>query len=789
MVGSARAAVVTSMRLLARIARWSLGVVALLALAAGAAFLWWRGHGEPQRAGRASLATLGNSVIVRFDDAAVPHVAATSLDDAARALGWLHANERMGQMELQRRYAAGRLAEVIGSDALPTDRRMRQLGIARAAKRNLDACSQRSRALLQAYAQGVNAWLDSYRDDLPPDLVLLRAEPEPWREEDSLGIQLLMAQMLSFGEWRERARVRWLGALGLERTRELMGMPELEVDVDVLALAESTKPEPAPAEKASNGSNNWAVAAGRSETGSALVANDPHLALDLPSLWYQAQVRCPQYEASGFTIPGLPMVVIGQGARVAWGFTNTELDVCDLFLERVSEDGRTVERDGEWLPLSIETETIRVRDGDDESFDWRASDIGPLYSSYERGRRTTYSIAWTAYEPFDPLEPFLALATARTVAETPAIAARFVCPPQNLVCGDADGAIAHTILGRSVARGAGVGKLPLPAWKRSNHWRGLAPHEQMPLSIDPDARALATANEDSRPAGFPWPYPQDPAAPQRGQRIRERLLERTNWNVESLATIQVDTTSLYARELVAQLPEPAEGTDAHRAWRALRNWDGNMTLRGPSALYALLERELGTRIFGDELASTSGLLYSDRYRALLEVLAGTLDERWCDDVRTEARETRGEIVAAALAASWAEGAARFGDNVSGWDYGALHRWTPEHKLGGVPVLGSFFNRPAEPVPGNDTCPCVFTGSWTGGVVDVNHGASLRFSADCANPDRSLAILPGGQSGHPFDAHYGDQIESYLGGRLRAMHWSESAIRAAAVTTLELSTTP
>ena len=777
------------MRLLSRVLRWLAALLALVVVGIGVAFLWWREHGRPQRDGRAVIATLASSVSVRFDDAAVPHVSAATLADAARALGWLHANERMGQMELQRRYAAGRLAEIVGPDALPSDRRMRQLGIARAARANFEACSQTSRDLLTAYTQGVNAWLDAKRDDLPPDLVLLRCSPEPWRETDSLGIQLLMAQMLSFGEWRERARMRWLSALGLERTRELMGMPTLAVDDAILALAGRNQSEPAPAEKPSNGSNNWAVAGERSETGSALVANDPHLALDLPSLWYQAQIRCAEYEAAGFTIPGLPMVVIGQGPRVAWGFTNTELDVCDLFLERMSEDERSVERDGEWLPLRVERETIRVRDAADEEFEWRASDIGPLYSSLERGLRTTYSIAWTAYTPFDPLEPFVALARAKAVAEVPSIAGRFVCPPQNLVCGDVEGAIAHTILGRSVARGAGEGKLPLPAWKRANHWQGLALHEHTPLSLQPASGLLATANEDSRPPDFPHSYPQDSAAPQRGERIRERLAERSNWNVDSLATVQVDTTSLYARELVAKLPEPVEGTAAHRAWRALRNWDGNMTLRGASALYALLERELGTRIFGDELATTSGLLYSDRYRVLLEVLDGRLDERWCDDVRTDARETRSDIVTAALGASWEQGSARFGDDIAQWDYGALHVWTPEHKLGALPVVGSFFNRAANPVPGNDTCPCVFTGSWSGEHIDVNHGASLRFVADCADPDRSLAVLPGGQSGHPFDEHYGDQIELYLRGEARVQHWTDAAIRAHTVSTLELLPRP
>jgi penicillin amidase len=780
---------VTRVRFHSRILRWLGGFSLFLLATVGVVFVWWRNHGRPQRDGRALIPALGSDVTVHFDDAAVPHVRAASLVDAARALGWLHANERMGQMELQRRYAAGRLAELVGSDAVPSDRRMRQLGIARAARAYFEACSQTSRELLSAYAQGVNAWLDAKRDDLPPDLVLLRAAPEPWREADSLGIQLLMAQMLSFGEWRERARMRWLSALGLERTRELMGMPTLAVDDAILALAARNQPEPAPAEKPSNGSNNWAVAGERSETGSALVANDPHLALDLPSLWYQAQIRCPEYEAAGFTIPGLPMVVIGQGPQIAWGFTNTELDVCDLFLERMSEDERSVERDGEWLPLRVERETIRVRDAADEEFEWRASDIGPLYSSLDRGLRTTYSIAWTAYTPFDPLEPFVALARAKSVSEVPSIAGRFVCPPQNLVCGDMEGTIAHTILGRSVARGAGEGKLPLPAWKRANHWQGLASHESTPLSLDPESGLLATANEDSRPPDFPHSYPQDSAAPQRGQRIRERLAESSNWNVNSLATLQVDTTSLYARDLVAKLPEPAEGSEAHRAWRALRNWDGNMTLRGTSALYALLERELGTRIFGDELAATSGLLYSDRYRLLLEVLDGRLDERWCDDVRTDARETRSDIITAALDASWREGSTRFGDDIARWDYGSLHVWTPEHKLGALPVVGSFFNRAANPVPGNDTCPCVFTGSWSGERIDVNHGASLRFVADCADPDRSLAVLPGGQSGHPFDEHYGDQIELYLRGEARPQHWTEAAIRAHTISTLELVPRP
>lgn len=762
----------------------SLAVLGLCgALLAGGAFLWWRSQGQPVRAGSAPVSGLQAGVQVRFDDAAVPHVTAASLLDLSRALGWLHANERMGQMELQRRYAAGRLAELVGVKAVGADREMRELGLARAAQRNLDACSARSRAVLEAYSQGVNAWLVSHGDELPPDLVLLRADPEPWTALDSLGIELLMAHMLSFSEGRERTRLRWLAALGPERTRELVGVPDLAIAPEVLELASELREQRAQAEKPRNGSNNWAVSAARSASGHALVANDPHLAIALPSTWYQAQLRCPEYEASGFTLPGLPMVVIGQSARVAWGFTNTELDVCDVFIERVSADGASVERDGEWVKIELALETIHVRGGETLTQKCRSTDIGPLFMAGTREPKLAFSLAWSAYAPFDPLEPFLALASARNTAEVPAIAARFVCPPQNLVCGDLDGKILYTVLGRAVERGFGDGRVPTAAWKRANHWRGLAPHEQTPSAAEPADALLVTANQDTRPGGFPYSYTLDAAAPQRAQRIRERLAERSDWTPDALATLQVDTTSLYAREVVALLNEPEAGSDAQRAWSALQGWDGEMALRGAAALYALTERELSRAIFHDELEGGFG--HPERQRALLDVLAGRMPERWFDDVSTPATEGRAETVSRALAAAWRQGQERWGAQVADWRYGELNSWTPKHGLSSVPLLGSLFDREEVGVPGSDTSPCVFSGRWRDGRIVVGHGASLRLVADCADPDRSLAILPGGQSGHPFDRHYADQLAPYLGGQLRPMRWSEAAIEAATVTMLEL----
>lgn len=789
MVGPARAAAVIGM--LRRVGRVLLLLVVLALIAGTCAFLWWRGKGAPQREGRVVLASLATGVTVRFDDAAVPHVAAASLVDLSRAMGWLHANERMGQMELQRRYAAGRLSEIIGAATIGADRRMRELGIARAAQAQLRACSRRSREVLEAYAQGVNTWLDTHRGDLPPDLVLLRAEPEPWKPEDSLGIELLMAQMLSYSEERERVRMNWLGALGVQRASELIGVAGLEIAPELPEIARNAFEAARKAEleaSGQNGSNNWAVAGSRSASAGALVANDPHLGLGLPSVWYQAQLRSPEYEATGFTLPGLPMVVIGQGRHVAWSFTNAELDVCDLFLERVREDGAAVERDGEWLAITSEREELRVRDGESVEVLYRATDIGPLLTTSAREPRLPFSLAWTAFVPFDPVEPFLALPGARSASEIPTISGRFVSPPQNLVAGDGTGQIVSALLGRGVQRGFGTGHLPLPAWKRSNHWQGLAPHEQAPSQLEPPSALIATANDDPRPAGFPFPYSVDSAAPQRGERIRQRLAERSDWTPELLARLQVDTTSLYARELCAALPEPPPG-DAHRAWAALRSFGGEMTLLGPSALYSIFERELTLGIFGDELSKCGGIGHPERARARLQAVQGKLDARWFDDLDTPQLETRESCITAALERAWREGWSRWGDDVARWDYGAMHVWTPSHQLASVPVLGLFFSRGSHEVPGSDTSPCVFSGARVGERIEVGHGASLRFVADCADPDRSLGILPAGQSGHPFDAHYDDQIERYLAGSLRPMRWSEAAILAATVTTLELTPRP
>lgn len=782
-------------RKLLRFAAW---FVAIAALASTVAFVWWRASGRPQREGEAPLAGLGANVEVRFDEAGVPHVRAASAADAARALGWLHANDRMGQMELLRRYAQGRLAEIVGPAAARSDRSVRELRFPQTVEALEAALGDESRALLAAYAQGVNAWLEQRGGDLPPDVLLLRVRPAPWTPRDSLCVQLRMSQMLSYSVGREFTRTRWLHELG-ERPAQILIGARLD-DVPSATLEElarrwgaaSAAQQAQAAKTTSNGSNNWAVAGARSTDGHALVANDPHLSLGLPALWFQAQIRAPDYEAAGFTIPGLPVVVIGQGPRLAWGFTNTELDVCDAFLETLSDDGLSVRRDGAWSAVRVQRERVVVRGEADLEFDALSTEIGPLLST-ANGLR--YSLAWTGHQAFDPLRTFLGLARASDVDAVPALARDFIGPPQNLVCGDASGAIAYVLLGRNVERGAGSGRVPLLAENSAQHWRGLRPYEHAPSSIRPSDGQLVTANNDLRPALAEYPFPQDAASEHRARRIAERLAERERWDAPTLGALQNDSVSLYAAELVAALlelasvPGPPLTDEAERALAGLRAWDGDMSQRGPSALYFLFEAQLDAWIGESTRAAFS---FPERDRVRLEAVLGRLDEPFLTSREDSAQALglRRAKVLEALARAWREGVQLFGADLAQWNYGARHVWRPEHPLASIPLLGRAFGAGEHRVPGSGTSPCVFSGPRQRAEdgaprVAVEHGASLRWVANCGAPDASLAILPGGQSGHPFDPHYADQVQAYLAGELRAVRWSEPAIEAATRSRLRL----
>jgi len=759
----------------------------LLLAAAAAAFFWFRSSGRPQRQGESPLAGLAAPVDVRFDRFGVPTVTAASSLDAFAAVGWLHANDRLFQMELSRRAAAGRLSELFGERAVKFDRRMRRLRFYRTAELALARTSPETRRALEAYAAGVNAWLGARGGDLPPEFRLLRFRPEPWTPVDTLAFVQMMARNLSpIDSPPENDYFGFLRAFGAEKARQLAGDPDATLFDDVVALAAATpferKEIGARAESSGLGSNNWTVAPARSADGHALVANDPHLGLGLPNVWYQIAIRTPDYQASGMSFPGTPTVTIGRGPDVAWAFTNLYVDDVDVFVEELDPTGTRVRRADGWETIAVEPGTIRVKDGASAEVQAKTTSRGVFLDADPEAGLPPRSVAWTGYEPGDQFAAILALARCRTVAEIPAAIAPWAFPGQNVVAGDRDGHILWTPIGQAPARFGWDGRFPAPGWRAEVGWSGLVPAADNPVLVDPAEGLIATANSFLPVAQPAW-FEGDFDTSFRADRIREALAARGDWSVETLAALEGDTTSLWARRLVAAL-EPSYDGEAERARAALAAWDGEMTPTGAPALFALFERALQKGAFEDEAARAGIARFGTRWR-LLRLLDGELSGEFWDDVSTPAREDRRAIVARALAEAWREGAGRWGGDLAKWRYAEMRPLTLDHALGSVPVIGGLFNRGSYPVAGSSTSILAFGGPWRGDHQDVAYGPSMRLVTDAAEPDRTLALMPGGQSGHPFDPHYDDQIADYLANRPRPFPWSEKAIDAATASRLRL----
>ncbi|MBP9824764.1 MAG: penicillin acylase family protein [Thermoanaerobaculia bacterium] len=773
---------------LGKLLRFVVVVLLLVAALAAGGFYWLKSRGLPQREGQAALAGLQAPVEVRWDRWAMPYVRAASAADATAALGWLHANDRMFQMEMSRRAASGRLSELFGERALGFDKKVRRLRIYAAAEKLVAAASPESRELLAAYASGVNAWIETHQSGLPPEFRILGARPEPWRGADSMGIVFLMARQLSaIFEPNEEELFGFLREFGADRARELAGTPQAQVFDEVKRLADETpaagQPVGSNPEGSGLGSNNWAVAPGRSATHSAMVANDPHLGLGLPGVWFQAALRAPGYEVSGMTIPGVPGVVLGRSAHLAWAMTNLYVDDVDLFVERLDVTGTKVQRGEEFVPVTVEKATIRLDDGEEVEFEIRSTDRGPLLDPDPVRGLPARSVAWSGYEPADQMLALMNLARATTIAEVPAAVAPYSFPPQNLVVGDRDGHILWTPIGRAPNRFGWDGRFPAPGWKSEYGWAGLLPAAENPVLIDPPTEAIVTANS-FLPVATPAWFQEEFDTAFRADRVRERLAEKTDWTPAGLAALQGDAISLWAKWLVPRLAGDHSG-DAAKAWVALQGWDGRMGERGAPALFALVERHLHRAVFQDEATAANLARFGTRWR-LIRLFDGAMSPAWFDDVATPAVEDRAAAVGSALAAAWQEGEKRWGPDASSWPYAGMHRLKLEHNLGAAPLVGRLFNRGPFPLDGSSTTVMAFGGPWVGDEMDVEYGASMRLVNDLGDPDRGISILPGGQSGHPWDPHYDDQLPLYLRLETRPVPWTDPAIEKATVSRLQLT---
>ena len=844
--------------------RW-LGWAALALLALGAAgaaggYLWLRGS-LPEIDGERAVSGLTAPVEVVRDRHGVPHVLARSEEDALFALAYVHAQDRLWQMEMNRRIGAGRLAEVLGAPALATDRLLRVLGLHRRAKAALAHLSPGARGRIDAYVAGVNAWMEARTGPLPPEFLILGFEPEPWTAADTVVWARVMA--LDLGrEWtRDLMRLRMSGFLAPERILDFYtpyhedqprgvqlpapasAAPSSAVPGAAGRAAPETRSEPPPgAARAAPssgsaaftlaptdfllrpasghpGSNSWAVSGARSATGKPLLANDPHLGLTAPSVWYFAHLSWPGRDLVGATFPGMPVVVLGHNGRAAWGFTNTGADTQDLFLEKLDPEDpvRYLTPDG-YRRFDVRREVIRVKDGEDVVVRVRESRYGPVLddgsASAARASPPGHVLAlrWTALREDDrTLEAGLGLPEARDWASFVENLRDFHSPPQNVSYADVDGNIGFLVPGRIPIRparpgpetGTGPGKgpdlgrmdrerpgtVPRPGWTGDHDWLGFAPYEALPRVHNPPGGAVVTANHPVTAGDPPHPLTFEWAAGFRAERIMERLAARPRHDAESFRSLQQDRASPFARALLPRLRRVPLGEEAgplaRRARGLLETWDGDMDPDRPEPLvFQAWIWTFGRLVTADELGAVQREAWGRKGAFLRRILETR--EVWCDDVGTAPVETCDEMLARALGQAVRRIAERQGDDPADWRWGRAHVALGEHRPLGISPLARLFNLRG-PAPGGIYTVNAFEFSPLDDEEPfvARNGPSLRAIYDLADLDRSLFMHSTGQSGNVLSPLYDNFEEGWRKGEYVTIPTRREAFERGALGRLRL----
>ncbi len=703
------------------------------------------------------IAGLGAGVAVDVDDRGVATIRAESFEDAFRAQGWLTARERAFQLELLRRNASGRLAELFGSSALPLDRRHRLYGFARVAEAAVPLLPPRQKADLEALASGINAYFGERRGRLGLELALLRVEPEPWRPEDSVAVLLLMYEQLTDGWEAERDAEKVLSLPASVRSFLLPRATGDEVLLvpDAAPLALPALPElPGPAApelpKAASlrggdelpvaGSNAFAVAGALTASGKPILAGDPHLGHEMPGVWLPMRFVVAGRTAEGVTLPGLPGLTIGRTDRIAWSFTNLEADVQDLYRERI-EKGRARRGDG-FEPVSERRETIRVRGGAAETLVVRSTSRGPLVEG-------DLAVRWTALDPANLRLPNGDLLRARDEGEVVAAFDGFTGPPQNVVWASASGSIGWRPAGLLPVRREGTdGSVPCDGSDPANDWRGFVPMSDLPRVVDPPEGFVVSANQRAIGTSFPHVLSADWAHPGRARRIRDLLLDAkaggTKLTRRDAEAIQLDARSETMRRTAAAFG-PFLPNDLARL---LDGWDGTADAATSRYLVARsLRRAARERALAAwRVPAFRWHLEGDNWNALLEADDAAFRAAGLGEKAAFLKGAADEAVAAL--------AKRHGSDRAKWSWGEANRLSVRHPLGRVPGLSWLFDPPRPVQSGAPGTPRAASPSF---------GQSLRWIVDWGMPEAATLVVPFGVSGHVGSPHRLDQLTPWSAG--------------------------
>ncbi len=773
----------------------SLGILVLLLVAVFFFFRYQIRKSYPVVSGILRVPGLLQPVAIARDEFGVPHIHAADEHDLFFALGYVHAQDRLWQMDMAARAGEGRLSELVGTATVPFDRMFRIVGLRRTAEMIEKNLSSDSRTILQSYADGVNALIDAQKGKYPVEFDILGYEPEHWTPVRTIIIGRMMAWELNLSWWTDLTFGAIAERVGLEKTLDIL--PTYPDSVPPVVPDNAWKHTPGlatgylktaqdflafmGAEGMTGGSNAWVVAPSHSATNSVLLANDTHLRLTLPDQWYEVHLDAPGYHVRGMSIAGAPAVIAGRNDSLAWGLTSLMPDDADFYVERIdsADPGRYL-FNGEWLPITTLQEDIGVRGDSAETVTIRLTRHGPIVTDIttplQLGRYPyVASMRWTGSEFDDQFSAFRAIDQARNWREFVDGVRKFAIPGQNFVYGDVRGNIGYWCGAKIPVRSRGTSILPLPGWDPSSDWKGYVPFDQLPHLYNPPEGYIASANNKIVTDAYPYHITDLWEPPSRFLRLREVLSKKDEiFSVEDFERLQNDQFSFHAREITPYilaafrdstvgLPEGSLALEYMRNWHFRYATDDIATAIYQMFFVKLLENiyqdEMGPELFHDFILLTN---------IPIRVTTRLLEEGtspWFDDMRTPQVETRDDIVRRSFREAIVALRERLGSDTRTWRWGTLHTVTLQHPFGLRKPLNVVFNIGPYPFPGG-------TSALVSGEYDFNKpfevtvGPSFRAIYDMGNPSEMRAILPSGVSGQAFNPHYGDQTRLWLNGGYR-----------------------
>ncbi|WP_435202330.1 penicillin acylase family protein [Janibacter sp. GS2] len=850
----------TVVRRLRRTLLAALGILVVLAVVLSVAVISQGRRPLPQTTGEIEVPDLQSTVEVLRDAQGVPHVYADTMGDLMRGQGYVQAQDRFFEMDTRRHITAGRLAELVGEPGVETDKVIRTMGWRRVAEAELPMLSPRTRRALEAYTAGVNAWLDEQGSNASMgveytilSMTLPEYRVEDWTTVDSLAWLKAMAWDLRGNYDGELTRAALDGQVSQTMIDDLYPPYPTGEHSPILSGSEwgpgTTREGPSSSPAADGGdvtpraartaltntasaidaipamlgegeglgSNSWVVSGERSTTGKPLLANDPHLGVSMPGIWYQMGLHCREVsdacpvDVSGYTFAGIPGIVIGHNQDIAWGFTNLAPDVTDFYLEQISGDSYL--RDGSLEPLEERTETIKVAGGENEEITVRSTGHGPILSDVvpdvaAAGREVevedrqtddyAVSLAWTALTPSTTADAIFALNSATNFDEFRAAAKDFTVPSQNLVYADTQGNIGYQAPGKIPVR-KGVddnppGWLPAPGWDSDYDWTGSVPFADLPSVLNPKDGHIVTANQQVTASRTPfltteWDYGY------RSQRIDDLLTSEEKVSPAKMARIQLDTHNGLAPALIPSLLEVDVDRFTGDGQDLLRTWDENQVAgdgesSAAAAYFNAVWRHIVEITFNDDLPGDLQASGSSQHWAAVEGLLEKPRSAWWDNRATPGViEGRDEVLRQAMVEARLDLTRTMGKDPGDWGWGRMHSVTFRHAvLGGEGIPGpvcSLVNSGPHPVGGGSSTVNAMAWDASQGY-EVTAAPSMRMIVDLGDLDASRWVNQTGNSGHPFSSHYDDQIRAWREGETYAWPSSREAVLAATEDTLTLT---